>query len=111
MTGTTEGPIVDVVAETDVDDATPGELPRRVFELEDTGFREVPERWRKFYRVWRGDDDTLGPNEVICPVCRVVIRSKREYRAGDRVYCMCCFTRMVLVETGTGAIEAEVVYQ
>ncbi len=103
------------VAEADVDttgaDGTVEEAPRRTYDLEDTGFREVPKRWRKFYRVWQGDGDTLAPNEVICPVCKVVIRSRREYRAGDRVYCMCCFTRMILVETPDGGIEPEVIYQ
>lgn len=92
-------------------DSQIAEAPRRTFDLEETGFREVPKRWRKFYRVWQGDGDTLGPNEVICPVCKVVIRSRKEYRAGDRVYCMCCFTRMILVETADGGIEPEVIYQ
>lgn len=88
------------------------EAPRRTYELEDTGFREVPKRWRKFYRVWQGDDvDTLAPNEIQCPVCKVIVRSRKEYRAGDRVYCMCCFTRMVLVEGDDGKLVAEVVYQ
>lgn len=88
-----------------------GPAPRHTYELTDTGFREVPKRWRKYYRVWQGDGDTLAPNEIICPVCKVVIRSRREYRAGDRVYCMCCFTRMVLVETPQGGVEPEVIYQ
>lgn len=113
MTETTTDPTAgDVGAEIEPTPMeTDGESPRRVYELDDTGFKEVPKRWRKFYRVWKGDDeDTLAPNEVICPVCRVVIRSQREYRAGDRVYCMCCFTRMVLVDTDDG-LEAEVVYQ
>lgn len=99
---------------TDVDATRSGtdeENPRQSFELEDTGFREVPKRWRKFYRVWQGEGDELGPNEIICPVCKVVVRSRREYRAGDRVYCMCCFTRMILVETPDGGIEPEVIYQ
>lgn len=62
------------------------EAPRRTYELEETGFREVPKRWRKFYRHWSGPGDVLAPNEVICPVCKVVIRSHRELRPGDRVY-------------------------
>ncbi len=84
--------------------------PRRKFDLPDTGFREVPKKWRKFYRHWSGPDDELAPNEVICPVCKVVIRSAREFRAGDKVYCMPCMTRMVLVEGDDGSLVAEVIY-
>lgn len=106
MTSSSDGSLTEVETAGDTD-----EVPRRTYDLDDTGFREVPKRWRKFYRVWQGDGDTLAPNEIICPVCKVVIRSRREYRAGDRVYCMCCFTRMVLVATPDGGIEAEVIYQ
>ncbi len=95
----------------EADTATSVEAPRRRYELEDTGFKEVPKRWRKFYRVWNGEGDELAPNEVVCPVCKVVVRSQREYRVGDRVYCMCCMTRMVMVERDDGSLEAEVVYQ
>lgn len=93
-------------------DASPDrdDAPRRTFELEDTGFREVPKRWRKFYRIWRGEGDVLAPNEVICPVCKVVIRSHRELRPGDRVYCMPCMSRLVVVRHPDGHLEAEVVY-
>ena len=42
-----------------------------------------------------GPDDRLAPNEAICPVCKVVIRSTRELREGDRVYCMPCMSRLV----------------
>lgn len=83
---------------------------RRHYELEDTGFREVPKRWRKFYRHWQGDGDQLAPNEIQCPVCKVIIRSHHEYRPGDRVYCMPCMSRMVIVEKPDGSLEAEVVY-
>ncbi|MCB1029853.1 MAG: hypothetical protein KDA95_00860 [Acidimicrobiales bacterium] len=86
------------------------EPPRQRFELEDTGFKEVPKRWRKFYRIWQGEGDSLGPNEVICPVCKVVIRSHREFRPGDRVYCMPCMSRMVVVRRPDGSLEAEVTY-
>ena len=64
------------------------ESPRRTYELDETGFKEVPKRWRKFYRHWGGPEDALAPNEVLCPVCKVVIRSGREFRAGDKVYCV-----------------------
>ncbi len=84
--------------------------PRRTFELEDTGFKEVPKRWRKFYRIWQGAGDELGPNEVICPVCKVVIRSRRELRPGDRVYCMPCMSRLVVVRRDDGRLEADVLY-
>ena len=86
------------------------EQPRRRYELEETGFREVPERWRKFYRHWRGDGDELAPNEVMCPVCKVVIRSNREFRPGDRVYCMPCMSRLVVVRAESGRLEATVAY-
>jgi hypothetical protein len=86
------------------------EAPRQRFELEETGFKEVPKRWRKFYRHWKGEGDSLAPNEVICPVCKVVIRSNREFRPGDRVYCMPCMSRMVVVRCDDGSLKAEVTY-
>lgn len=95
-------------AHTPVDDDEAA--PRHRYELEDTGFKEVPKRWRKFYRHWQGEGDVLAPNEVICPVCKVVIRSHREFRPGDRVYCMPCMSRMVVVRREDGCLEAEVTY-
>ena len=86
------------------------DAPRRFFDLEETGFREVPKRWRKFYRIWLGDGDVLAPNEVICPVCKVVIRSHRELRPGDRVYCMPCMSRLVVVRAADGTLVADVLY-
>ena len=56
------------------------EAPRKRYELEDVGFDEVPKKYRKFYRRWTGPDDVLAPNEVFCPVCKIVIRSNRELR-------------------------------
>jgi hypothetical protein len=94
-------------ADVDVD---ADDRPRRRYELEETGFREVPKRWRKFYRIWQGEGDVLAPNELICPVCKVVIRSHRELRPGDRVYCMPCMTRMVVVRAPDGGLVGEVVY-
>ena len=32
------------------------------------------------------------------------------YVAGDKVYCMPCMSRMVVVETGDGGLEAEVIF-
>lgn len=87
--------------------ADPG---RRRFELDETGFREVPKKWRKFYRHWGGPLDELAPNEVMCPVCKVVIRATRELRVGDKVYCMPCMSRMVVVEGPDGRLEAEVTF-
>lgn len=83
---------------------------RRRFELDDTGFNEVPKKYRRFYRKWQGADDTLAPNEVLCPVCKVVIRSTRELRPGDRVYCMPCMSRLVVTEGEGGRLEARVAY-
>lgn len=83
---------------------------RQRFELEETGFMEVPKRWRRFYRHWQGDGDKLGPNEVICPVCKVVIRSEREFREGDRVYCMPCMSRLVVVRAEDGTLVAATTY-
>lgn len=91
-------------------DAEDGEAPRRRYELEETGFLEVPKKWRKFYRHWQGPGDSLAPNEVICPVCGVVIRSRRELRPGDRVYCMPCMSRLIVVQRDDGRLEADVVY-
>ena len=86
------------------------EAERRRYVLEDTGFDEVPKKFRKFYRKWRGAGDSLAPNEVICPVCKVVIRSTRELRAGDRVYCMPCMSRLVVTPNADGVLEALVAY-
>lgn len=78
------------MTDTDSTDVSEHESRRR-YELEDTGFREVPKRWRKFYRHWQGDGDQLGPNEIQCPVCKVVIRSHHEFRPGDRgTACRAC---------------------
>ncbi len=97
----------------DADVSAPGaaaDPTRKRYELEDMGFREVPKKWRKFYRHWQGPGDTLGPNEVMCPVCKVIIRATRELRAGDKVYCMPCMSRMVVVEREDGSLEADVVF-
>ena len=83
---------------------------RQRYVLEDTGFNEVPRKYRKFYRKWRGVGDTLAPNEVLCPVCKVVIRSSRELREGDRVYCMPCMSRLVCRRNEAGLLVAEVRY-
>ncbi len=85
-------------------------VQRRRFLLEDTGFDEVPARYRRFYRKWRGAGDQLAPNEAICPVCKVVIRSSRELWPGDRLYCMPCMSRLVVVEATDGRLEAHVSY-
>lgn len=86
------------------------EKPRRRYELEETGFNEVPKKWRRFYRRWEGIGDVLTPNEALCPVCKIVIRSSRELRAGDRLYCMPCMSRLTVVETENGHFEAVVIY-
>ncbi len=83
---------------------------RQRFILEDTGFDEVPKKYRRFYRRWTGPGDTLAPNEVICPVCKVVIRSTRELRVGDRVYCMPCMSRLVVAMGEKGRLEARIAY-
>ena len=84
--------------------------PRRRFVLDDTGFDEVPKKYRKFYRHWDGPGDTLAANEVLCPVCKVVIRSARELRPGDRVYCMPCMSRLTVIRSDSGQLEARVTY-
>lgn len=90
--------------------APAGDASRRRYILEDTGFDEVPKKYRRFYRKWRGAGDALAPNEVICPVCKVVIRSTRELRVGDRVYCMPCMSRLVVMRAENGTLEARVAY-
>ena len=92
------------------EDAAPTTEQRQRFLLEDTGFDEVPKKYRRFYRKWKGPGDSLAPNEVICPVCKVVIRSSRELRPGDRVYCMPCMSRLVVVRNEAGTLEAHVAY-
>jgi hypothetical protein len=84
--------------------------PRQRFILADTGFDEVPAKYRRFYRKWSGIGDRLAPNEVLCPVCKVVIRSSRELRPGDRVYCMPCMSRLTVVRGSNGTLEAAVSY-
>jgi hypothetical protein len=86
------------------------ERPRQRYTLEETGFNEVPRKYRRFYRRWEGPGDSLAPNEVLCPVCKVVIRSTRELRPGDRVYCMPCMSRLVVTEGENGRLEALVAY-
>ena len=91
-----------------LDEEFESERPRQRFVLEETGFDEVPKKYRRFYRRWGGTTDALAPNEVLCPVCKVVIRSTRELRPGDRVYCMPCMSRLVVVKGATGLLEASV---
>lgn len=80
---------------------------RRRYELlDDTGFDEVPKKYRKFYRRWNGAGDELAPNEAYCPVCKVVVRSSRELRDGDKIYCMACMTRLVIRVDPSGRREA-----
>ena len=69
-----------------------------------------PEKYRRFYRNWRGPEDALAPNEALCPVCKIVVRSTRELRPGDRIYCMACMTRLQIVRSEAGHLEARVVY-
>ena len=83
---------------------------RQRYELDDRGFDEVPLRYRKYYRRWEGETDSLAPNEVLCPVCKVVIRSKRELFEGDRVYCMACMTRLRVVRDDAGRLIGQVEY-
>ena len=91
-------------------ESEPAEAPRRRYELDDTGFDEVPRKYRRFYRRWGGPGDALAPNEALCPVCKIVIRSARELRPGDRLYCMACMTRMQVVEGEGGRLETRVLY-
>jgi len=88
----------------------PEDGQRQRYILDDTGFDEVPKKYRRFYRKWKGPGDTLGPNEVLCPVCKVVIRSTRELRDGDRVYCMPCMSRLIVFTNEAGMLEAKVAY-
>ena len=83
---------------------------RRYLLEDDTGFDEVPKKYRRFYRKWLGPEDVLAPNEVVCPVCKVVIRSARELWPGDRVYCMPCMSRLTVVRSESGQLEARVEY-
>ena len=83
---------------------------RQRFELDDRGFDEVPQKYRRFYRTWGGPGDVLAPNEALCPVCKVVIRSTRELHLGDRLYCMACMTRVVIVAGEGERLEARPVY-
>jgi len=96
-------------AEASLEDKSAKAPPRQRYVLDETGFNEVPKKYRKFYRRFEGEGDTLAPNEVLCPVCMVVVRSSRELRPGDRVYCMPCFSRLVVVEAN-GRLEALPVY-
>lgn len=90
--------------------AQESDVPRQRFVLDDRGFDEVPEKYRRFYRKWLGPEDALAPNEALCPVCKIVVRSTRELRPGDRVYCMACMTRLQIVRSEAGHLEARVVY-
>ena len=83
---------------------------RKRYELEETDFNEVPRKWRKYYRHWQGEGDELAPNEIVCPVCKVVIRSPRELRPGDRLYCMPCMSRLLVVEGPDGELTTKIRY-
>jgi hypothetical protein len=96
--------------QTDSDEKAPARVRRRYRLEDDTGFDEVPRKYRRFYRRWRGEGDSLAANEVICPVCKVVIRSARELWVGDRVYCMPCMSRLTIVRAESGRLEAHVEY-
>lgn len=74
------------------------------------GFDEVPVKYRRFYRRWQGLGDLLAENEVVCPVCKVVIRSNRQLRPGDRIYCMPCMSRLIVERSAAGQLEARVLY-
>lgn len=95
----------------DVGEAQKNDAPRKRYTLkDDTGFDEVPKKYRRFYRRWGGQGDPLAANEVLCPVCKVVIRSNRELRPGDRVYCMPCMSRLIVTRNEAGQLEALVSY-
>ena len=98
------------MADTDVSAHLIDADARRRYELEETAFLEVPNKWRKFYGHWGGPGDELAPNEVVCPVCKVVIRASRELRPGDKVYCMPCMSRMVVRDGPEGHLVAEVIF-
>ena len=104
-------PLLEVVGGEGSDAKSRDDAPRKRFQLEDdTGFDEVPKKYRRFYRRWQGAGDTLAENEVLCPVCKVVIRSARELRPGDRVYCMPCMSRLIVERSESGLLEARVAY-
>lgn len=111
MTGAQREPAEFDPTDTASDPSAAPPRPRRRFVLaDDTGFDEVPAKYRRFYRRWRGQGDALEPNEVLCPVCKVVIRSARELWPGDRVYCMPCMSRLEVVRGESGRLEAAVRY-
>ena len=80
---------------------------RQMYVLQETGFNEVPKKFRRFYRKWGGPSDVLAPNEVLCPVCKIVIRSRQELRVDDKVYCMPCMSCLIVEEDG-GMLVARV---
>jgi hypothetical protein len=77
----------------------------RRYVLEDRGFDEVPKKYRRFYRNVAGSRGRPRAERVLCPVCKVVIRSTRELRPGDRVYCMPCMSRLVVVRAESGMLR------
>mgnify|MGYP007063765432 CR=1 FL=1 len=83
---------------------------RKRYRLTGSGFTEVPKRYRKYYRHWKGADDCLAPNEVLCPVCKIVIRTSREIRVGDHVFCMPCNTRLVVTKNNQGMMIGKSIY-
>ena len=103
-------PLLKQVEEVQAQDSSGSGARQRFILEDDTGFNEVPKRYRKFYRKWGGPGDDLAINEVLCPVCKVVVRSTRELRPGDKVYCMPCMSRMVIVDRGNGYLEADVIF-
>ena len=45
-----------------INDTTDENRPRQMYALEETGFKEVPKKFRRFYRKWGGPGDELAPN-------------------------------------------------
>ena len=86
------------------------EAPRKRYVLDDLGFDEVPKKYRRFYRLWKGPADELALNEALCPVCKIVVRSTRELRVGDRLYCIACMARLQVIEGENGGLETRVIY-
>ena len=81
---------------------------RNRFTLVDTGFNEVPLVYRKYYRAYVGNGDILSENEVLCPVCRVIIRSESTLYPGDKVFCLVCSSWLQVVMDGERRIAIPV---
>ena len=72
-------------------------------------FLEIPQGKTECLALAVGNQNTIGAWRSLA-YAAVVIRSTRELREGDRVYCMPCMSRLIVTLGEGGRLEATVSY-